>query len=278
MISKKVLIPVIILIIIGGVAGYFYFKIAGPPAIAAQLVVDTGVVEMKAGDTWETVATGQVLTQADTIRTAPDARASIIFFGSSIIRLDGGTEVTIKDLILDRANTKVTIEQASGRTWSKVLKLSGIEEYSVQTPTTVASVRGTAFGFYLGDDGMIYIKLLEGSLNAYTYSMETGQLIKIDEADITAGQMITVDLDLGISIGDLAGDDWVTENTVKDDAFLEQQLEDILNRMSDVIAMGKAQYGVTDQEIEDSVRCWLKGECEIPPEMPQWVIDIAIRN
>ncbi len=278
MVSKKVLVPVIIIVVLLGIGGYFYFKIAGPPAVSAQLVVDAGLVEMKSGDTWKTVATGQILAQSDTVRTAPGARASIILFESSIIRLDENTEVTLKDLIADKAGTKVTVEQASGRTWSKVLKLSGIEEYNVQTPTTVASVRGTGFGFYLGDDGKIYVKLLEGTLDAYTYSMETGELVRIDEAQIDEGQMITVDLDLTVIAGDLVTDDWVTENQEKDDAFIEEQLQDLLSRMSDVIAMGKSQYGVTDEQIEDSVRCWLRGECDIPPEMPQWVIDMAIRN
>jgi hypothetical protein len=278
MVSKKLLIPVIIVVVILGAVGYFLLPIIGMPAVVAQLVVDSGPVEIDTGSGWVSASGGEQLKQTDSVRTGAGAAASIVFFESSILRLDQNSQVTISELVADKASTRVAVDQEAGRTWSKVLKLSGIEDYEVNAPSTVASVRGTGFGVYMAEDGTIYIKLLEGSLSTYTYSMETGELVKIDEADIDAGQMVTIDLDLTILEGDLVTDDWVTQNQAMDDAYIEQQLNALLTRMSSVIQMGKSQYGVTDEEIRDSVRCWLKGECEPPPEMPQWVIDMAIRN
>ena len=109
-----------------------------------------------------------LLCQSDSIKTGENTSASIILFESSIIRLDNNTEITIKEILQQEGKTSVKIKQDSGRTWNTVLRMSGIDDYEVHTPTTVASVRGTSFDVWVR---IFDIPIEDGNL---TYLVDIG--------------------------------------------------------------------------------------------------------
>ena len=144
----------------------------------AVLIIDKGSVEINHGSGWSPAASGIALRANDAVRTLTDSQASIIFFGSSAVRLDQNTEVKISELLADKENTKVSLNQESGRIWNKVTKLSGFEDYSIETPTAVATVRGTGFDSKVtGKDSDI--TLIEGKLAVDSIKKEDGKKTKV---------------------------------------------------------------------------------------------------
>ena len=87
------LIGIVLLGILTVFAGYKYVLpiIQGPPQI--ELQVDSGVVEVLDGD-WKQITKNTNLKQGDSVRTE-NGEATIVFFGSTIMRLDANTEVKL---------------------------------------------------------------------------------------------------------------------------------------------------------------------------------------
>ena len=93
---------------------------------AAVLIVDGGSVQVAQSPYRDT--TGETnLKEGDSIKTGTDGRASVVLFGGTVVRLDSNTEINLKTLAKEKGNRKVSINQTSGRIWSRVIKLSGID-------------------------------------------------------------------------------------------------------------------------------------------------------
>ncbi|MBW3012263.1 FecR family protein [Candidatus Woesearchaeota archaeon] len=131
-------VAVVVLI---AVAAVFVFS---NPAAPALLFVDRQMVEVDSGKGYTQATDNMKLGENDKVRTL-DGEAYIIFFESEILQLDPNTEIQISDLSKD-----FKVKQASGNTWSRVMKLTGMNSYSVETPSSVITVRGTGFGVGIG--------------------------------------------------------------------------------------------------------------------------------
>jgi hypothetical protein len=114
-----------------------------------MLYVDEGAVEVDSGKGWIAAQDGMELSINDKVRTL-EGKATIVIFEGEMTRLEPNTEVSIKELSLE----STTISQNSGSTWNRITKLGGVAEYNVETPTTVATVRGTGFGLRSSDEGV----------------------------------------------------------------------------------------------------------------------------
>lgn len=91
---------------------------------------------------------GQTLLPGDKIKTGPGADAVITFANGSQLRLDENTEVAVNS-----STDRIAISQTLGRTWSRVMKLLGqSQSYEIETPTAVATVRGTTFSTTVGNE------------------------------------------------------------------------------------------------------------------------------
>lgn len=121
--------------------GWKYF---GGSKSQTVLEIDSGTV-LRNG---KTARANEVLVNGDTVQTSANTAATIIFASGSELRLDENTEVKITT----QSETNTSVYQSLGRTWSRVLKLSGTESYEVETPTAVATVRGTAFSTTVDSD------------------------------------------------------------------------------------------------------------------------------
>lgn len=139
-IFKIVGMGVLLIIIVMGVIAYF--SITGSATRTAFLTLESGEVMVDRGEGWTAAADDMDLELEDKVKTGADGKATVILYESIIINLDPDTEVTIADLSKDN----MKIKQDSGSTWNKFTGMAGVGEYSVETPNTVATVRGTAFG------------------------------------------------------------------------------------------------------------------------------------
>ncbi|MBW2967413.1 FecR family protein [Candidatus Woesearchaeota archaeon] len=115
-------------------------SVLGSSTRVAFLNVEDGDVQVNQGKGWKTAQDGMELDLGDAVRTG-DGSAVVILYESVLVQLDPGTEVTIEELSKDN----VKIRQESGSTWNKFAAIAGIKSFEVETPTTVATVRGTEF-------------------------------------------------------------------------------------------------------------------------------------
>ena len=142
---------------------------AGPATArgTASLAVLEGSVTVEDPQGTHDGQNGETLEEGDLVRTGVDGRAEIRYFDGSVTRLDRETEFEVTDLEMleETGGKQVEGTQTSGRTFSRVVKLTDSESrFEVATPTATASVRGTIFDTrYLPDGGSV-VWVLEGAV------------------------------------------------------------------------------------------------------------------
>ncbi len=155
----KIAIPIIVIIMLILVLGVFFvYRAINPPIKEAQLIVKEGSVQLDTGSGWRDVAGEISLAVNDKIKVG-DGKALVILFESIIINLNPDTEISIKEISEEYSS----IKQETGSTWSKFTGLLGVKGYSVETPTTVATVRGTDFGVDVNLDNT-NVTVIEGQV------------------------------------------------------------------------------------------------------------------
>jgi len=268
---KKRALTIIPIIIIICSVGFIVFVLTTSGNVAkAQLIIDSGTVQVKhSGGSWISAQNGMDLFQSDSLKTGPNASVSVIIFESSIIRLDNNTEITLKELIHRKGETNVKIKQDAGRTWNTVSKISGIDNYEVQTSTTVASVRGTSFEVNIKEDGKTFVGIGKGTVNISRIKnsqvVETVQ-VNIDEA-------VSVEPDK-IEFISYQKDDWVLKNQLKDEENMIKIKEELYLRIEPYIPELKDRYGMTDDELDVLIDHYILGDIDLPPDTPDWIREL----
>ncbi|UCF12797.1 MAG: FecR domain-containing protein [Thermoplasmatales archaeon] len=271
--KRKIFLLIIPVIIIVCIIGFIWFTLT-TDVVNAQLIVESGTVQVKhVGGSWISAENSMLLSQSDSVKTGDNTSASIILFESSIIRLDNNTEVTIQELIQLDEETSVKIKQDAGRTWNTISKMSGIDNYDVQTPTTVASVRGTAFVVIVQSNGTTYYGVAHGILNVSYVSNGTIQgVVDLDENESVIAYVDMVNISLEIK--PFVMDDWVLENLLEDEQFRIDLKEELYSRIEPYIPELKEQYGLTDQELEVLIDGYIMGYFDLPPDTPEWAREL----
>jgi hypothetical protein len=129
---------------------------AEPARSAAVTVKVSGDVTVQTdGGAEEALARGARLNDGDRIRTGADGRAVLVFTDDkSQLKL-----TPLTDLVLhaDREGGRVDkeVEMSVGTLWSKVTRQEG--EFRIATPTSVASVKGTAWWTRASSEGTTVI-------------------------------------------------------------------------------------------------------------------------
>lgn len=170
---------------------------------SAYLYVESGQVQVNGAK-----ATNEMQLKAnDVVKTLGDGIATLVLFESETVRLQPNTEVVVSGL----SKNKLGIKQNSGETWNKISKLTGVNSYEVQTPDTVATVRGTGFKTWVkeGDSGFI---VGEGK-------------VKVGDKEVNEGKKIRSLKGALQNLEDLGPEDR---------AFIKKQLEDDINTMKKV--------------------------------------------
>lgn len=175
-----------------------------------------GNVLIDQGNGWKSASVGIDLYTNDKIKTE-DGNAIVVLYESVLVTLKPKTEVEIKDLDKENLNVK----QNSGTTWNKFTGLSGVESYQVETPNTVAAVRGTGWELnaeknqIIVSDGKVDYKYgdKEISVNALEkYILESEKLLK---KDLTADERARLKEHLNKDVETLKGMRWDEVNKNK---------------------------------------------------------------
>ncbi len=268
MVSKKVIAAGVVLIVVLALVAIFVLPLISESP-AAVLTVESGTVQVEQSPL-RTVTGDVTLKQGDVIKTGP-GRASITLFGSSVVRLGENTTLSLEELSAQKGNRNVKIKQDSGRIWNKVLKLSGVDNYQISTPQSVATIRGTAFESWVHDD-LTATSTVEGTLNIQ--SKANGQSVDVPEnqaADVAAGAAPVTRA--------LVESDFIRENKQRDQQFLLQLREKIKSKYWIYLQIAKSQYKLTDQQIDEYIDGALTGKYDqgqIDAALKQLGIDIKV--
>lgn len=158
--SIKIILGIILLVlVIGGGLVYYINSNLALDEVPAVLYADGVVSVLRAG--LETNVDSQyILEEKDIIKTGSNS-AKIVFYDSIFVFIDPNSEVSVESLMKDN----VQIGQSSGSTWNKITKLFNAKDYSVKTPNSVASVRGTEFEIAIGDNpDDVIVTLVDGEI------------------------------------------------------------------------------------------------------------------
>ena len=270
------LIPILIIICLIILVLLIQSPVEASDEAHAQLIIDYGIVEIKHGtESWSIAENGMILFPDDTIKTSDNTYASVILFKSSIIRLDSNTEITILEIIREE-ETNVIISQNSGRTWNTIRKISGIDDYELQTPTTVASVRGTSFMVNVTILGETFYGVVNGTVNVS--SLENGTIVYSIEVNENESVFIVPEKIFDpIKTKPLKKDDWIIENELKDEEMIQEEKIDLYEKIEPYIPELKQRYGITDQEIDVIIEGYIRGyykDHEFPEGIPDWIMEL----
>jgi hypothetical protein len=136
-------------------------------AASTVLTIFTGTTSVAHGNSDYVSATdGEILRPGDRVRTDAGAHALVTFFDGSTLELEPSTTVQI-DAAAMAGNGSITIQlsQAIGRTWASVQRLTRSDsKFDIKTPSSTASVRGTAFLTEVFPNGETRVHTTEGTV------------------------------------------------------------------------------------------------------------------
>jgi len=264
-----ILLSIIILIFIIG----FIWIILTPETAQAQLIIESGSVQIKhADESWTSALNGTLLYPSDTVRTGNNSYASIILFKSSIIRLGSNTEVTIQEILQQEGETSVKIQQDIGRTWNTITKISGIDSYDVQTPTTIASVRGTTLDINVTELGNTSVKLINGS--ATVSRIQNGTITESIEVDENESVTVYSDTNISLETEPFEPDNWISNNQQKDKDLRGNIKEELYKRIKPYIPQLMDEFNITIEELDVLIEGYIDGYFDLPPDTPEWIREL----
>jgi len=139
----------------------FFFSLitfsCGEESIKGNLFNDKGSVTLQSNGTYVSVLPGksEITVSGDIIETGDDSLAHLEFSDGSLIHIQANTTFQIKSLVTEGNKNRSIFKIVLGTISVFVNKITGREQdYEVESPTSVASVRGTEFqmNVYVDED------------------------------------------------------------------------------------------------------------------------------
>lgn len=126
----------------------------GNAARVVRLLGKARVKPAKNGGDWRPLEVGAKVSDGDLIETGANSQM-ILRYRSIEMRLGPNTKTRVDALVSPRKSTKIHV--ASGYSWFNVKKgkVKGPVNFTVTTPTAIASVRGTKFAVTENADGSL---------------------------------------------------------------------------------------------------------------------------
>ncbi len=192
------------------------------------------------------------LIQSDAIKTGPRSTASLLLGDGSVVRLNENTSIQLSTYTKTENTWEIRLKQFAGTTWNRVQKLAGVSKYEIETSTTVATVRGTAFSVDVSDDsaqvdvaeGTVTAKLVdtdvsttESLLDFPVQALETTKFDKKDVTDAKEAKKLKKDIKKALAhtipkkIPKANRPQWMIKNLEEDtkiEPFIEKIKQDLL--------------------------------------------------
>jgi len=118
---------------------------------------------------------GQMLKNGEWLKTKDGVFVAIVFLDGSNIKIQQQTEVKISSYRMTAKDLKTNLEMSKGQAWSNVADQGAGGEFTITTPTAVASVKGTEFDLEFDrDSGESILTVMSGEVK---FANELGELI-----------------------------------------------------------------------------------------------------
>ena len=146
---------------------------------------------------------GQMLKNGEWLKTKDGVFVAIVFLDGSNIKIQQQTEVKISSYRMTAKELKTTLDMSKGQAWSNVADQGAGGEFTITTPTAVASVKGTEFDLeYDIDKGETTLIVLAGEVEfagelgtilagAMESSKDGGAIKKLSQEDLPSWQKKT---------------------------------------------------------------------------------------
>jgi len=148
---------------------------AAAAASSSSLEVLDGIVALSHdGQTFVEGHDGDLVEQGEVVRTGENSHAVLTFFDGSTIEVEPNSELIVNTLKGTSAGDIVMeVQQNLGRSWHVVSRaLTPNSKYEVRTPTSVASVRGTAFLVTVDPGGGTNVQTTDGRVHTNAGGVE----------------------------------------------------------------------------------------------------------
>lgn len=184
--KKLVILSVAIVLLVA--IGTFWWLQTAQAAIGTLNLYD-GSATITAGTKSNAGTNGSLLHTGDVIRTSAGTHSSIILNDGTVIRLEADSEIEVGALKYDGGQiSNASFKLHFGQLWTVVKPIKAGGSYAIETPTLVATVRGTSFYLsYLNGiskllvaDGVVQANLKSSATNKRNLS--PGQSISIRDA------------------------------------------------------------------------------------------------
>lgn len=161
----------------------------------------TAQVRRRGRGEWRTLVLKDVVHASDQVRTSSEGTADLRWRDGTRIRLAPGTTLTIEKFAQNSANkAQISLFDLSlGRVWVRLVQaLKPASRFEIETPTAVASVRGTVFSVGVADDGNTSVSVFEGAVavrdrQSQTLSVGAGRRAEITKASAQAREADPLD-------------------------------------------------------------------------------------
>jgi len=205
---------------------------------------------------------GMVLQKDDRLTTGSGSDAQVIFFDASVLRIKELSDITIKEMTMSPKT--VQLRQDAGDTWSRVLKIAGIASYEVETPTTVATVRGTGFGVRVHDgrtavavgDGVVGVAQVQADRIIAEVELHKEQQVVVEEIEVTALSPGIKDIELNVEV--LDEDPFIEENLEQDEEFIDEMVEHYIEEHPEITQ--NLGQGTSVKDIKEHVEGLVTGQ------------------
>lgn len=115
------------------------------------------------GEDWGDASEGQVIAVGGGVKTGDEARARLSITDGSILRLSGNTEFRLTELSTEATDPETKLKLDAGKMWVFVTKALGVGTFEIETPSGVATVRGSFISTaYSPTFGHMIVTCLEG--------------------------------------------------------------------------------------------------------------------
>ena len=147
--GKKIVFGILAIIMLAflGIGGYIFHSLTTSKTIDGFLMNVEGEVFVTRNSN-RVEGFDDLEVHKESIIETRSGTATLVLRESIFIDIDENTEIVVAEL----SNKNVKVKQHSGSAWSKFTRILGVEEYEVEVPNAVATVRGTQFRVNVDDD------------------------------------------------------------------------------------------------------------------------------
>tara|TARA_B100000315_G_scaffold223352_1_gene228069 strand:+ start:1020 stop:3899 length:2880 start_codon:yes stop_codon:yes gene_type:complete len=121
---------------------------------------------------WKTAAWGDQLYNKDKVKTGDESFASLMFLDRTQMKIRENTVFSIEAERTGKKSLSTHLKVDKGDMWMKVPKTGS--SFRIETPTSVASVKGTEFSLLVEEDGTTHLTVIEGTVE---FMNEMGKIL-----------------------------------------------------------------------------------------------------